>query len=72
MGVTCSMETVVKNIVMRFKLLREYTLNVLITRKIKVYYMWCIEMDVNYTYCGDYFAKYANVKLCCILETYIM
>ena len=26
-------------------------------------------MDVNQTYCGDHFAWYTDIELCCISET---
>ena len=29
-------------------------------------------MDVNWTYCGDHFAIYTNIKLCCTPETNVI
>ena len=26
-------------------------------------------MDVNETYCGNHFARYTDIELCCISET---
>lgn len=53
------------------KVAREWIFKVLITRKRN--FCNCMVMNVNWTYCGDHFATYTDIKsLQCTPETNIM
>ena len=60
--------TVVNNTLLyNLKLLRPYTLKVLITRQ-KIY-ITIVVMDVNQTYCGNHFAIYTCINQIITLYT---